>query len=349
VLQHLPAATLTALTVQLDWSAAPHVAALCSLTGLRQLELTSARGYTSWQASDVLAPLSALQQLTCLHLDFLRRQQLQHLRLPQLQALDVRLEQCMQGEQAQMQLSQITGLTMLCLTDWAALLQPDDVFPPHLRELEFTVVGDRRCSLQPLLLLTQLRMLHVSIRGVPEGCEDCIGQLSSLTSLQDLRLSYGWRIKVHIHSAEEDRSHAAFQAINEAVAAASVWQQLPLKSLSWTSQVLPAAVLQQVAVLTGLTHLMLSMHQSSTRSGLEASPRQLAGILQQLQMRRELTIATYGTLPFDDVDAVGVGSAAGAAAAAAAAGPFHTVDGVVAFLQAVGGLSMLEEASVVLL
>ncbi|KAF6254831.1 hypothetical protein COO60DRAFT_282891 [Scenedesmus sp. NREL 46B-D3] len=156
----------------------------------------SARGSTSRQAPDVLAPLSALQPLTSLQLDSLQWRQLRHLQLPQLSELSMCVEQGEQGTQLQLQLQlgHLTNLSKLeMVLDGAASMQIEDQLPPHLQEVDLTVVGDERCSLQPLLWLRRLRQLHLKFSGIPEASKEAVRQLSSLISLQDLHL-YCWQL-----------------------------------------------------------------------------------------------------------------------------------------------------------
>jgi hypothetical protein len=75
VLQHLPAAHLTRLAAAIDVSNSASMQALAGLSGLRCLQLSSSD--TAAASDDVLAPLSALQQLTLLHAGRVRPVQLQ--------------------------------------------------------------------------------------------------------------------------------------------------------------------------------------------------------------------------------------------------------------------------------
>lgn len=121
---------------------------------------------------------------------------------------------------------------------------------------------------------------------------------------------------------------------------------VPLTSFEWGSDDVPAAVLQQLGQLQGLTQLVLhASGVSGSSCSIESMPRQLAAVLQQLTKLQCLTIDGYDSMAAD-------GDAADAAAAVSCGGgvdgDWHTVDGVRAFLQAVGGLSMLKVANVVL-
>jgi hypothetical protein len=120
VLQHLPGTSLTQLTCQFLYSHPTHLAAVCSLTRLQKLTITRIRGYINGRTADVLAPLSALQQLTHLQLDLVGRGQLQHLLLPQLQELHV---QSGPVQLQPLQLGHLTGLSMLGMTDYSACMQ----------------------------------------------------------------------------------------------------------------------------------------------------------------------------------------------------------------------------------
>jgi hypothetical protein len=288
-------------------------------------------------AANVLAPLSALQQLTSLQLGYSQKRQLQHVLLPQLRELEMRLESVAHEElqqqlQQQLQLTHLTGLSKLFLRVSAALLQPGDYLPPNLHELEVTGAGVQHCTLQPLLWLTQLQKLHVLFDGVPVESEVAVQHLSSLTSLQEQRLSYAWN-----RDAAEVGCGVPWQgsldATCEAAAAASAWQDLPLTSLSWRGPDVPGAVLRKVAALTGLTSLQLNTQERRIELGFQAEPRQLAAIPQQLTRLRQLSMVGF----FSPLAVVIDGRMADTA------GHLHDMESVAALLQAIGELQMLEE------
>lgn len=112
ILHCLPADRMTHLKCSLDYSSAQHWDSLCALTALRSLCLDSkaATGaYLCRQQYDVLAPLSALSQLTQLRLEEAGVKQLQ--RVPSwLQVLEVSL---VVGEPGQLQLAHLTVLSAL--------------------------------------------------------------------------------------------------------------------------------------------------------------------------------------------------------------------------------------------
>jgi hypothetical protein len=330
-LQHLPP-RLQELhaTVTVDWSSAADVAALCrpDLTALRSLDIRASRGNSSDHPDDLLAPLSVLQQLSCLQLGVVRRVQLQHLQLPHLQQLDVWCSH--RGVGQRLQLGQLTALRKLLLQDYATALRQDDQLPPNLQQLEYVLIGERSeddgqtSILQPLLVLGQLQKLEMQFRGAPAVTADELKQLSSLTSLQDLCLSYEGCTQ------------------GDAAAAAAAWRILPLKGLIWGSDNVSAAMVQQLGELQGLTQLVLQAAGLSC-SVLDATPGQLAVALQQLRKLRCLTVKGYDYMAMQ----AGV-PAIGSDGQDPAIGAWHGIGGIEAFLQAVDALYDLGEAHVAL-
>jgi hypothetical protein len=328
-LQHLPP-RLQELhaTVTVDWSSAADVAALCSpdLTALCSLDIRASRGNSSDHPDDLLAPLSVLQQLSCLQLGVVRRVQLQHLQLPHLQQLDVWCSH--RGVGQRLQLGQLTALRKLLLQDYATALRPDDQLPPNLQQLEYVLIGERgeddgqTSILQPLLVLSQLQKLEMQFRGAPAVTADELKQLSSLTGLQDLCLSYEG-------CTERD-----------AAAAAAAWRVVPLKALMWGSDNVSAAMVQQLGELKGLTQLVLQAAGLSS-SRMDATPGQLAVALQQLTKLRCLTVKGYDYMALQ----AGV-PATGNDGLDPAIGAWHGIGGVEAFLHAVDALCDLREARV---
>jgi hypothetical protein len=319
------------------------VSTLCSLTALQKLDILSARGYTSWQADTILAPLSALQRLTSLQLDYVRRRQLEHLRVPLLLELAVRLERQEQRDAVQLQMGHLTSLTKLAMSDWAGSMQLEDTLPPGLQELEFKVVDGPRdvmnaCSFQPLLRLQQLRKLQLQFRGVPYASE--VQQLSRLASLQELRATYGWTRNEAIQSDEVADTLSAFTG-------------LPLKSLSWTSIDIPIAVVEQIGHLQGLTRLELGTHLRGARTGLEATPRQLATFLRPLIKLRRLQLHVHSRAYDAVVASIGSrpcsSSGGDATTVGRSAAVFDDAESVAALLRCVGWLRMVEEVELSLL
>jgi hypothetical protein len=188
--------------------------ALCSLTALRHLRLQDRHlgadeedeededGYYHPRAGCmhmVLAPLSALQQLTRLELSMASSLQLQQLQLPRLQHLV--LDYLTQyGPGFPQLLGDLTSLTVLDLGGCCGL-SATDTLPPSLRtlKLQFTsdahlkLLSDSRVSLRPLLLLSKLEQLQLDLSGV--ACTIAaaheVAQLSTLCTLQDLHIL--WR------------------------------------------------------------------------------------------------------------------------------------------------------------
>jgi hypothetical protein len=317
-------------TVTVDWSSAADVAALCrpDLTALRSLDIRACRGNSSDHPDDLLAPLSVLQQLSCLQLGVVRRVQLQHLQLPHLQQLDVWCSH--RGVGQRLQLGQLTALRKLLLQDYATALRQDDQLPSNLQQLEYVLIGERdegdgqTSILQPLLALSQLQKLEMQFRGAPAVAADELKQLSALTSLQELGLSY--------EGCTE----------GDAAAAAAAWKVVPLKALMWGSDYVSAAMVQQFRELQGLTQLVLQAAGLSS-SRMDATPRQLAVALQQLTQLRCLTVRGYDYIAMQ----AGV-PATGDDGMDPAIGAWHEVRGVEAFLQALDALCDLREAHVLL-
>jgi hypothetical protein len=141
LLMALPASSLTHLDINIRWASEADVAALCSLTGLRSLQLQGrnncwyqrAEGVdlsVAGQSDSVLAQLSVLQQLTRLELQSVRRVQLQQLQLPRLQHLDVTVADSPTVEPL-LALGDMTGLTALAVEVGAQCWSPADVSSCH--------------------------------------------------------------------------------------------------------------------------------------------------------------------------------------------------------------------------
>jgi hypothetical protein len=355
LLQQLPASSLTHLRLCLDWSSTAQTAALLALTGLRSLDLgafASMSGglysYISRMPMNVLAPLSALQQLTSLKLAVVQRAQLQLLQLPQLQELCTSIDQG--GSVGQLlQLGHLTAVQHLTVLDSELPFQAGAVFPPNACSLQCSnAQWDEQtdCAVQPLLALTRLQKLQLKAVASAAAAAE-LAQLSRLSSLQDIQLTYA----LHYRLKYSDADIAALPA---------AWAVLPVKALSYSSsynrETIPAAIIQQIGALTGLTRLHLNAHWGH----VDATPPQLVGMLQQLTALRKLSL--QGVRSFAPV----VGStrltrSAAAALSAAAAGSagsgatssssgsvkvYLDVEVVASLLETVGGMQDLVSGSV---
>ncbi|KAF6254816.1 hypothetical protein COO60DRAFT_282268 [Scenedesmus sp. NREL 46B-D3] len=331
-LQHLPP-RLQELraAVTVDWGSTADLAALCKpeLTALRSLNIGQDKASGCGQHSDdVLAQLSVLQQLTYLRLGEVRRGQLQHLQLPKLLQLVV-LQCAHRGRWQQLQLGQLTAVSKLTLgVDCESSLRKHDQLPINLQELKYGISGSRfrqrtGGTLQPLLASSRLQKLDIIFAVAPGVTADELKQLSSLSSLQELRLLY------------------AGCTAADAAAAAPAWRSLPLKSLVWTSSDAPAVV-QQLGELHGLTHLKLQ----AAGWPRVCTSRQLAAALQQLSRLRHLVLQGP-----DSRQSAALGPAPGAAADCGTGGVgdvWRNAGGVARILQAMAGLGDLQGAHVVL-
>jgi hypothetical protein len=142
-LQHLPP-KLQRLhaTVYIHWGSTADIAALWrpELTALCSLDIQTSShlsGDAVWQEDDVLAPLSVLQQLTRLNLGIVRREQLQHLQLPQLEQLE---ECCSRTENELLRMGHLTALHKLTLQSYTSNMRREDQLPPNLRELCYSFI-----------------------------------------------------------------------------------------------------------------------------------------------------------------------------------------------------------------
>jgi hypothetical protein len=331
--QHLPVSTLTELACQLDWSRTAHVSIVCSLTNLQKLDILSAQGFTSWQADNVLAPLSALQLLTNLQLDYVRRRQLEHLRMPQLLELTMRIEMQHNGDVVQLQMGHLTGLSKLAMSDWAATMQLEDQLPLGLKELELKVVlgvgGGNRCSVQPLLQLSRLQNLRLQYRGVPLGTDEAMRQLSSVSSLKEFHLACDM--------------HTTVPVPGDPAGTLGLLARLSLKSLAWTDADIHVDALLPLSHLQGLTSLELTTHMQCCGQD-SAAPGQLAATLQPLTELRRLHLYVYGRVS-------AFGEASNGPEHCSSNGGHVTVfcddmEDVAALLRCVGGLHEVEELRV---
>jgi hypothetical protein len=327
-LQHLPP-KLQQLhaVVSIEWRNTAQIAALCrqELTALHSLYIQAPSSDASWQEDTVLAPLSVLQQLTRLKLDVVRRAQLQQLQLPQLQILEV---WCSHTEESQLlRTGHLTALQKLSLQSYSRASRQEDQLPPNLQELRYKLItqqGDAEQGgrLLPLLGLSRLKKLQLEFGGAPTVTAEELKQLSRLSCLQELGLSY-WGC-----------------TMADAAATTAALQALPLKSLQLVSDEVPGLVLGQLGQLQSLTRLEVQAARYAP-SGINATPDMLAGVLQQLTSLRCLTVEGYDSMAAD-------GSGLVYARDSLVEGVWQSVDGVRALLHAVGGLSRLEQVNVVL-
>jgi hypothetical protein len=128
--------------------------------------------------------------------------------------------------------------------------------------------------LQPLLALSQLAKLQLEFTGSPAVAAQDLQQLSTLSSLQELGLSYRLGAQADVEGA------------------AKAW---PVKSLLWVYEEVPPHLLEQLRELQGLTQLVLSAVGLGGGS-IHATPEQLAVVLQQLVNLQCLTIDGYGRM-----------------------------------------------------
>uniref|UniRef100_A0A383WIA1 Uncharacterized protein n=1 Tax=Tetradesmus obliquus TaxID=3088 RepID=A0A383WIA1_TETOB len=302
--------------VLVDWGSATDIATLCrpQMTVLHSLCIaTGDLPGADRQQDTVLAPLSALQ-LTRLKLGDVRSVQLHHLQLPQLQQLVVNHTYRQQG---QLRMGHITALRKLSMQHLSTALRVGDQMPPNLQELHCGLWGviqqegdARECmGLEIILALTRLEVLQLEFGNAATATAEELQQLSSLSSLQEVRLSF-----------MEDADALAADA-------AAALQARPLKSFDWVTLDISDLLLQQLAQLQGLTQLEL---QAMAFNGHRADAvlGQLAPALQQLTELRCFDI-------YAKRDDTNVMEPAG-----------DSVEGVKAFLQAVGGLSLLGEVRV---
>jgi hypothetical protein len=311
LLQTLPVSSLTHLACDVGWENSTDMAALCSLTALKGLQLQERHSCAPIEdegdedaeedilrfrlpqleavpppvlaggLQTALVPLSALQQLTRLELSVASSKQLQHLQLPWLQHLVIQ-NLAYDGPAEPQLLGNLTSLVVLDVRECFGLCAADQL-PPNLRTLKLHFSTPMlhtfpryldHASLLPLLDLSRLEQLHLDLLGV-----DCtaaaaaaaheVAQLSTLHALQ--RVHIVWRSKRQC------------PVYGTAAAFAAAFQLLPLKGLTWHHQGLPAAVLQQLGDLQGLTALSLHAEHAYARGQEDGvTVAQLAALLQRL-------------------------------------------------------------------
>jgi hypothetical protein len=289
------------------------------------------------QGDDALAPLSALQRPTQLHLPEVRSAQLAVLQLPRLQQLQ--LKRCEFGQGQQLQLDHLTALQQLQLNDcgirstqrsrgqahsggleknvsWSSAGR----LPPKLRELQWWRRCDGiGCSVQQLLPLRQLQKLLL-FGEMSEPEEQQLPQLTSLVTITELGL-----------------------CCSAATAAACC--ALPIKALEVTSDDATPAALQQLCALSSLTHLNIC------GSHLPATPAQLSAALTQLTALHHVSIGGFRTTAADRPARATRSSRSAAAQtssgtggrgdAASSARVEHDVEGIALLLRAVARLPEL--------
>jgi hypothetical protein len=325
VVQQLPAGTLWQLACSFNWSNAAHISAMCTHTGLSSLSLVGSSGWgragLAAQATDALAPLSVLQQLTQLNLDVVRREQLQHLQLPQLQDLRLRLLKSEAEHPRPFRLDQLTTLHVLRIEAGNGLQRADHL-PPNLCQLSWLGwVKSSTAGIQPLLALSRLRKLII----VCEDVSAAAGEEAALVSQEMVQLSTLDSLQELVLVMDTDLTADA--------AAVAAWHVLPLRRLHLRSSgVIEAGVLQGLRQLEGLTSLSLRNHPSGAGS-LAATHEQLGVVLQQLTRLQQLTLQALR------VDLRGASSGDYRE-------PYHDVEGVAVLLQAICDLHELKSVQI---
>uniref|UniRef100_A0A383W0I8 Uncharacterized protein n=1 Tax=Tetradesmus obliquus TaxID=3088 RepID=A0A383W0I8_TETOB len=221
----------------------------------------------------------------------------------------------------------------------AALAQLLQHLPAHsLTQLECCLVSaGQRATAHELSRLTALRSLdpmmhsgggrHLSLR--------LLAPLSALMQLTTLKLG-GPVTRVQLQHMQLPQLQQLQAVVNKpwkkAEGAAAAWMKLPLTELSWRSDGIPAALVQLVGAMHGLTRLKLQAH--SDWAWDQVTPAQLAAMLQPLTGLQELTLRLISGFKRREASAGGV--------------PGYDVAAVTALLQAIGGLTELGQVSVVL-
>jgi hypothetical protein len=280
------------------------------------------------QRDDALAPLSALQRLTQVHLQEVRSAQLAVLQLPDLQRLE--LQRCEFDQGQQLQLDHLTALQQLQLVDFGirstqrsrgqarSRAVEDNItwssagqLPPNLRQLHWRRAHEGiGCSVQQLLPLTRLQKL-VLLGGMPEPEQQQLPQLTSLVRLTEI-------------------------SIRCSAATAAACQALPIKALYITSDDATPAVLQQLCALSSLTYLDVR------GSLLPATLAQLSAALTQLTALQHVSIrgfhATAGDCPAPLTRSRSRSAQAGSTGSSNSYAAKHDVDDLALLLRAVARL-----------
>ncbi|KAF6251064.1 hypothetical protein COO60DRAFT_1563436 [Scenedesmus sp. NREL 46B-D3] len=332
LLQHLPAHSLTHLELRMGRKVAAQLVTLCQLTALRRLNIVGT--FRQWtmpafgESHSTLVPLAALQQLTELQLPSVLNAELMQLQVPRLQQLQVRICSSAHGARKQLQLSHMTGLQGLRITDEDVRhggLAAGDQLPPGLRELHWHEarvhwVSTAQCSAQPLLALTLLQKLYLELgRQPPEAAE--LAQLSSLRSLQEVALIY-------------DSTPPGIVAAH----AQAAWPVLPLVQLGFLAPSctleLQASVVLDLGAAQGLSHVCLRAERFCTK------PSELAAVLRHLPALQCLEVSEVVADGHGDGRFVPYWIAA-AARGIQAVPMGRDVNAVSELLEAVGGLQEL--------
>jgi hypothetical protein len=324
LMRALPASSLTHVECPHSWCDPAQVSALCRLTGLQSCVLPP-RFPNGFADDDALAQLTALQQLTRLELTAARKLLQRLPLLPQLQVLDVFMNECF--PKRQLQLVHLTCVTKLVLQDRNAPLLASDQLPPSLHELVLLQEPWSERSrvrnsfrLQPLLALQHLKKLHLQMPGTAGAAAE-LAQLGSVSSLQELRLNCSVCPGSGLDSS-----------------AASAWSNLPLKSLAVSMDEVSAGFVQQLTMFGDLTCLSLTRELGAAYEpqthGSAVTPAQLAVVLTQLtglqalalDMRMEVGVQA-GSLSLHGLSTAGASSS--------------YLESLGALLQAIGGLQQL--------
>jgi hypothetical protein len=365
----LPASSLTELECSMNFSSGQElVAAISSLTALQALRIAYA-GCPRYAIDDdpaiieqpdsVLAPLSALQQLTQLQLPMVRAAQLAQLRLPRLQQLTAtagrirhKSEEAVKlPQECPLELSQMTALT--CLKIGSSTLLACDSLPGSLHAVDWKLLRPAwragpnadvaSFSLQPLQQQQGLESLHLTFHDMrPDLCPSGL-----LHGLQD---GYGRRYNDYKSDMWRLKESSAEQGIaggSGLADAATVWGCMPLKSVrlavghdqgqyvfgrmpTSAVQALGALPLTELAIVGGV-HMLI-------RLGLDITPAQLAKVVQRLLLLQHLQLE-YFAMRCDE----SVVAATAAQQQQQGMQPYHSAAGVIAFISAAAGLPSLHK------
>jgi hypothetical protein len=372
----LPAGSLTALECSMNFNSSQElVSAISSLTALQALRVAYAGAprYSSDKDSDiydwhdsVLAPLSALQQLTQLQLPMVRAAQLAHLRLPRLLVLTAtaartrhRSEEANQlPQECPLQLSHLTSLTRMSIR--SSTLLGCDTLPSSLRTVawEFVRPGWRagpnadvaRFSLQPLqqqpLLQQGLESLHLNFCDLRQDL--CDSRL-----LHELQKDGGRRGTGDMWRLEAAPAEQGIAGDVDPAAAAGVWSGMPLKSvrlafdqLQYECVRMRKSAVQALGALP-LTELCITGPGCfANQLGLDVTPAQLGEVLQRLPLLQHLQLDSFGML-CDESDVAAIHpqqqqqQQPGQQDEQQCKQPYHSAAGVIGMISAAAGLHKL--------
>jgi hypothetical protein len=371
-LSSLPASSLTELECSVDSGCERLVTSLSILTALHSLRIGFSRFKSDYCRSlldlpdSALAPLSALLQLTQLHLGHVRAQQLAHLQLPQLQQLRAfvaRVYPIWQDDYPpqQIDVSHLSSLTLLHINScW----MQGDGFPSSLRAVTWEFpsgdfyapeVAERLSSemiLQPLLQLGALEKHFTFLDLRPAQLQH--GLLHRLVHVHnDWRsesksgMEVVWRMAAS--AAEQDADGGVQPA-----AAETSWGAVPLKSLRLMYDKLhhgfasmPMATVQALGALQ-LTELAIhggGFHKAHL--GLEVTPAQLGEVLlQRLPLLQRLDLEYFALLCDTELTLADVSELAQQQQqqqeVVVRMQPYHSAAGVAALVSAIGQLPNLQ-------